>query len=113
MKEKQAEEKNDNKIHDEIVTVRHSMDLEAPPPPQISNPSPPPPPRIFAVDLKKDKRKREKSDDKSLDTKRKRLEKGIKIIIMYYYGISQYNKIKSLLVIVVLVTYLHIAAIIL
>ncbi|XP_067203189.1 formin-binding protein 4-like isoform X2 [Linepithema humile] len=74
-KEKQAEEMDDNKISDETVTIRRPTDLEAPPPPQISNPSPPPPPRIFAVDLKKDKRKREKSDDKSLDVKRKRLGK--------------------------------------
>ncbi|KAL6438012.1 hypothetical protein ACFW04_004351 [Cataglyphis niger] len=73
-KEKQAEELDDNKTNDENVTERRPTDLEAPPPPQISNPSPPPPPRIFAEDLKKDKRKKEnKPDDKSLDAKRKRL----------------------------------------
>ncbi|XP_050450317.1 formin-binding protein 4-like isoform X2 [Cataglyphis hispanica] len=73
-KEKQAEESDDNKTNDENVTERRPTDLEAPPPPQISNPSPPPPPRIFAEDLKKDKRKKEnKPDDKSLDAKRKRL----------------------------------------
>ncbi|XP_070150243.1 formin-binding protein 4 isoform X2 [Polyergus mexicanus] len=75
-KEKQAEEVDDNKTNNENVTERRPTDLEAPPPPQISNPSPPPPPRIFAEDLKKDKRKKEKLDDKSsLDAKRKRLEK--------------------------------------
>ncbi|XP_011269281.2 uncharacterized protein LOC105259194 [Camponotus floridanus] len=72
-KEKQAEEMDDNKTEDENISERRPTDLEAPPPPQISNPSPPPPPRIFAEDLKKDKRKKEKPDDKSLDAKRKRL----------------------------------------
>ncbi|XP_029160362.1 formin-binding protein 4-like isoform X2 [Nylanderia fulva] len=72
-KEKQAEEMEDNKTDEaESVAERRPTDLEAPPPPQISNPSPPPPPRIFAEDLKKDKRKKEKPDDK-LDVKRKRL----------------------------------------
>jgi len=93
-KEKQAEEMDDNKISDESITVRCSVDLETPPPPQISNPSPPPPPRIFAVDLKKIKKKREKSDDKSLEAKRKRLAKGISVTYMVIT--------KSILVIVAL-----------
>lgn len=67
---------DDNKMDDENIAERRPTDLEAPPPPQISNPSPPPPPRIFAEDLKKDKRKKEKPDDKSLDAKRKRLGRG-------------------------------------
>lgn len=72
---------DNNKVDDENVADRHpAADLEAPPPPQISNPSPPPPPRIFAEDLKKDKRKREKPDDKSSDIKRKRLGKGKRVI---------------------------------
>ncbi|XP_011864737.1 PREDICTED: formin-binding protein 4-like [Vollenhovia emeryi] len=75
IKEKQAEEMDDNKTDDENVADRHPGTLEAPPPPQISNPSPPPPPRIFAEDLKKDKKKRERPDDKFMDAKRKRLEK--------------------------------------
>ncbi|XP_036146449.1 formin-binding protein 4 isoform X2 [Monomorium pharaonis] len=75
-KEKQAEEMDDNKADDEnISTDGRPATLEAPPPPQISNPSPPPPPRIFAEDLKKDKKKRERPDEKFLDAKRKRLGK--------------------------------------
>lgn len=73
MKEKLTEEMEDNKVNEEVVGDRRPMDLEAPPPPQISNPSPPPPPRIFAEDLKKDKRKKEKSDEKPLDAKKRRL----------------------------------------
>ncbi|KYN02370.1 PREDICTED: formin-binding protein 4-like [Cyphomyrmex costatus] len=75
IKEKQTEEMDDNKADEENIVDRHPAILEAPSPPQISNPSPPPPPRIFAEDLKKDKRKRDKSDDTFLDEKRKRLEK--------------------------------------
>ncbi|XP_011648359.1 formin-binding protein 4-like isoform X2 [Pogonomyrmex barbatus] len=74
-KEKQIEELDENKTDDENIADRHPTTLEAPPPPQISNPSPPPPPRIFAEDLKKDKKKREKPDEKYLDAKRKRLSK--------------------------------------
>ncbi|XP_076684623.1 uncharacterized protein LOC143377340 isoform X2 [Andrena cerasifolii] len=48
----------------EDATVARNTEVEAPPPPQISNPSPPPPPRIYAEDLKKDKRKRETGSDK-------------------------------------------------
>ncbi|XP_018371537.1 PREDICTED: formin-binding protein 4-like isoform X1 [Trachymyrmex cornetzi] len=75
IKEKQTEEMDDNKADEENIADRRPVTLEAPPPPQISNPSPPPPPRIFAEDLKKDKRKRDKSDDKFLDAKKKRLGK--------------------------------------
>jgi len=73
---------DDNKADEENIADRRPVTLEAPPPPQISNPSPPPPPRIFAEDLKKDKRKRDKSDDKFLDAKRKRLGKGNELSIL-------------------------------
>ncbi|CAK9818615.1 Formin-binding protein 4 [Anthophora quadrimaculata] len=56
----------------EDLAVPRSSDIEAPPPPQISNPSPPPPPRIYAEDLKRDKRKQDKCNDK-LDGKKQRL----------------------------------------
>ncbi|XP_076180129.1 uncharacterized protein LOC143153138 isoform X2 [Ptiloglossa arizonensis] len=56
----------------EDVIIPRNTDVEAPPPPQISNPSPPPPPRIYANDLKKDKRKRDKNND-MLDGKKQRL----------------------------------------
>ncbi|CAL7942168.1 unnamed protein product [Xylocopa violacea] len=56
----------------EDIPVSRNSDVEAPPPPQISNPSPPPPPRIYAEDLKKDKRKQDKCNDK-LEGKKQRL----------------------------------------
>ncbi|XP_068986256.1 formin-binding protein 4-like isoform X1 [Bombus flavifrons] len=56
----------------EDMTMPRNSDIEAPPPPQISNPSPPPPPRIYAEDLKRDKRKQDKCNEK-LDDKRPRL----------------------------------------
>lgn len=56
----------------EDMMMPRNSDIEAPPPPQISNPSPPPPPRIYAEDLKRDKRKQDKCNDK-LDDKRPRL----------------------------------------
>ncbi|XP_032677358.1 formin-binding protein 4-like isoform X3 [Odontomachus brunneus] len=74
-KEKQTEEMDDNKVNDENVTEGRPAELEVPPSSQISNPSTPPPSRIFEEDLKKDKRKKEKSDDKPLDVKRKRFGK--------------------------------------
>ncbi|XP_011347934.1 formin-binding protein 4 isoform X2 [Ooceraea biroi] len=74
VREKQAED-TDIKMDDENAGERRPKDVEAPPPPQISNPSPPPPPRIFAEDLKKDKKKREKPDEKVFDVKRRRLGK--------------------------------------
>jgi hypothetical protein len=58
---------------------RRPTDIEAPPPPQISNPSPPPPPKIFAEDMKKDKKRKERLDDKPFDVKRRRLGKGNKL----------------------------------
>lgn len=87
IKEKQTEEMDDNKADEENITDRRPVTLEAPPPPQISNPSPPPPPRIFAEDLKKDKRKRDKSDDKFLDAKRKRLGKGNELLVLIRQGL--------------------------
>ncbi|KOC64365.1 Formin-binding protein 4 [Habropoda laboriosa] len=64
----------------EDMTVPRNNDIEAPPPPQISNPSPPPPPRIYAEDLKRDKRKQDKCNDK-LDGKKQRLgEEGMAAI---------------------------------
>ncbi|XP_015433489.1 PREDICTED: formin-binding protein 4-like [Dufourea novaeangliae] len=59
----------------EDVTAPRNSDGEAPPPPQISNPSPPPPPRLYANDMKKDKRKRDKGCD-AADSKKQRLEDG-------------------------------------
>ncbi|XP_053989437.1 formin-binding protein 4-like isoform X1 [Hylaeus volcanicus] len=56
----------------EDAMVLRNCDVEAPPPPQISNPSPPPPPRIYANDLKKDRRKRDNSND-ILNSKKQRL----------------------------------------
>ncbi|XP_029050844.2 formin-binding protein 4-like isoform X1 [Osmia bicornis bicornis] len=53
------------------TTAPRNSDIEAPPPPQISNPSPPPPPKIYAEDLKRDKRKQDKCNDK-LDSKKQR-----------------------------------------
>ena len=60
------------------ATAGRNTDVEAPPPPQISNPSPPPPPRIYAEDLKKDKRKRDTGSDKL--EKRQRLGEGESVI---------------------------------
>ncbi|XP_076236920.1 uncharacterized protein LOC143180822 isoform X2 [Calliopsis andreniformis] len=67
-KKLQEEETNED------TTTPRNSDGEAPPPPQISNPSPPPPPRIYAEDLKKDKRKRDVGSNK-LD-KKPRMEEG-------------------------------------
>ncbi|XP_076624014.1 uncharacterized protein LOC143343227 isoform X1 [Colletes latitarsis] len=64
----------------EDTIVPRNIDVEAPPPPQISNPSPPPPPRIYANDLKKDKRKRDKNSD-ILDGKKQRLGEEGTIIV--------------------------------
>ncbi|KAL0110406.1 hypothetical protein PUN28_013797 [Cardiocondyla obscurior] len=75
IKEKQGDEIDDNKTDDENAAEKPPTILEAPSPPRISDPSPPPPPGIFAEDLKKDKKKRERSDDKFLDAKKKRLGK--------------------------------------
>lgn len=74
-KEKQTEEMDDNKTNDENV-AEEPADLEVPPPPRISNPSTPPPPKISGDDSKKDKKRKEKSDDKALDVKRKRSGRG-------------------------------------
>lgn len=71
---------DDNKVDDENVAEGRPAELEVPPSSQISKPSTPPPSRIFEEDLKKDKRKREKSDDKPLDVKRKRLGKGKELL---------------------------------
>lgn len=57
------------------TTAPRNSDIEAPPPPQISNPSPPPPPKIYAEDLKRDKRKQDKCNDK-LDSKKQRPREG-------------------------------------
>lgn len=53
----------------EDMTILRNNDIEAPPPPQISNPSPPPPPRIYAEDLKRDKRKQDKCNENLNDKK--------------------------------------------
>lgn len=100
-KEKQTEEMDDNKADDENVADRRPGSLEAPPPPQISNPSPPPPPRIFAEDLKKDRKKREKSDDKFMDVKRKRLGKGNEFINTYY-NIYIYDRFYNYIIICII-----------
>lgn len=71
----------------EDVAVTRNADAEAPPPPQISNPSPPPPPRIYAEDLKKDKRKRDVGSDK-ID-KKQRIEG--KSIIKEIVGFERFN----------------------
>ncbi|XP_043506995.1 formin-binding protein 4-like isoform X1 [Frieseomelitta varia] len=66
----------------EDMTIPRNSDIEAPPPPQISNPSPPPPPRIYAEDLKRDKRKQDKCNEK-LDEKKQRLgDEGTAIVEM-------------------------------
>nr|XP_046481673.1 formin-binding protein 4-like isoform X1 [Neodiprion pinetum] len=62
----------DNKIIQ--VTKDEYKSLEAPPPPQISSPSPPPPPRIFAADLKKGKKRRGSTSERSLDSKKEKTE---------------------------------------
>ncbi|XP_046746621.1 RNA-binding protein 42-like [Diprion similis] len=62
----------DNKIIQ--VTKDEYKSLEAPPPPQISSPSPPPPPRIFAADLKKGKKRRGSTNERSLDSKKEKTE---------------------------------------
>ncbi|KAK9294969.1 hypothetical protein QLX08_010605 [Tetragonisca angustula] len=66
----------------EDMTIPRNSDIEAPPPPQISNPSPPPPPRIYAEDLKRDKRKQDKCNEK-LDEKKQRLgDEGTAVVEM-------------------------------
>lgn len=99
IKEKQAEEMDDSKADDENVPDRHPATLESPPPSQISIPSPSPPPRIFAEDLKKDKKKRERPDDKFLDAKRKRLGKGNELLL-----------VMGFIIIFIITLHLHIAA---
>ncbi|XP_003701113.1 uncharacterized protein LOC100878735 isoform X2 [Megachile rotundata] len=64
----------------EDPTAPRNSDIEAPPPPQISNPSPPPPPKIYAEDLKRDKRKQDKCNDK-LDGKKQRLREEGTILV--------------------------------
>lgn len=68
----------------EDMTMPRNSDIEAPPPPQISNPSPPPPPRIYAEDLKRDKRKQDKCNDK-LDDKRPRLGEGASLLNQFFF----------------------------
>lgn len=69
------------------MTVPRNTDIEAPPPPQISNPSPPPPPRIYAEDLKRDKRKQDKCSDK-LDDKTQGLGEGAFLLNKYVFFIT-------------------------
>lgn len=77
----------------EDMTIPRNSDIEAPPPPQISNPSPPPPPRIYAEDLKRDKRKQDKCNDK-LDDKRPRLGEGASLLNQIFLYTLRYFKYK-------------------
>ncbi|XP_031368407.1 interaptin-like isoform X2 [Apis dorsata] len=68
LRSKPKESQENGEIAEDMTILRNN-DIEAPPPPQISNPSPPPPPRIYAEDLKRDKKKQDKCNENLNDKK--------------------------------------------